>query len=114
MKGKQLFILLVLAALAGGAWYYLSERTRHSWTGRGRDEAKVIAFPINDVARIRIKSADGELNVVKKGDTWIGPERADYPANFEQVSSLLRNLWELKTVQEVQVGQSQLPRVELD
>jgi hypothetical protein len=40
-------------------------------------------------------------------------ERADYPASFQEVSELLRKLWELKTVQDVKVGPSQLPRLEL-
>ncbi len=114
MKGKQLFILLVLAALAVGAWYLLGERTRATWAGSGATRGKVMTFPINDVEHLKIKNAAGELNVVKKGDSWIVQERADYPANFEQVGSLLRKLWDLKAGQEVKVGASQLPSLELD
>jgi hypothetical protein len=114
MKGKQLFILLVLAALAAGGWYYLSPETFSRSSRKARAEGKIIDFPINDVERIKIKSSEGELNVVKKGDTWVVPERADYPANFEQVSGFIRKLWELKTVQDVKVGKSQMPRLELD
>ena len=45
------------------------------------------------------------MNLVKKNDSgWTVQERADYPANFEQVSDLLRKLWDLKTVQEVKAG----------
>jgi hypothetical protein len=113
MKGKQFALLLLLAALAGGAWYFLSERNRAAWSQSGGGGGKVIEFPINDVARLTIKSSAGELNLVKKGDAWTVQERADYPASYEQVSGLLRKLWELKTVQEVKVGASQLPRLEL-
>lgn len=114
MKGKQLFILLVLAAVAGGAWYFLGKQNRSTWSETGGGGGKVVEFPINDVARLKIKSSAGELNLVKKNDAWTVQERSDYPANFEQVSGLLRKLWELKTVQEVKVGASQLPRLELD
>ena len=115
MKGKQLFILLVLAALAAGGWYYLSQDSLSRSSRKARAEGKILDFPINDVEHIKIKSSEGELNVVKKGDTWVVPERADYPANFEQVSGFIRKLWELKTVQDVgKVGKSQLPRLELE
>lgn len=112
MKGKQLAILLLLAVLAGGVWIYLRKENRSSWSETGGG-GKVVDFPINDVARLKIKTATSELNLVKKNDTWTVQERADYPANFVQVSNLLRKLWELKTVQEVKVGPSQLPRLEL-
>src|SRR5687767_7674736 len=113
MKGKQLLLLLVLAALAGGAWYYFTQRNRAAWSETGGGGGKVIEFPINDVAHLRIKNAEGEVNLVKKDDAWVVKERGDYPANFVQVGGLIRKLWELKTVQEVKVGASQLPRLEL-
>ena len=53
------------------------------------------------------------MNLKKKGDTWAVVERADYPANFEMVSTLIRKTWELKPVQEVKVGPSQLGRLSL-
>ncbi len=114
MKGKQLFILLVLAAVAGGAWYFLAKRHRDAWSETGRGGGKVAEFPINDVAHLKIKGSADEVNLVKKADVWTVQERADYPASFEQVGTLLRKLWELKTVQEVKVGASQMPRLELE
>ena len=113
MKGKQLFLLLVLCAALGAAWYFLSARNRATWSESGGGGGKVVEFPINDVARLTIKSSAGEVNLVKKGDEWTVQERADYPASFEQVSTLLRKLWELKTVQEVKIGPSQFARIEL-
>lgn len=113
MKGKQLFILLLLVGILGGAWYYLSKGTAESWSESAADGGKVIEFPINDVTRVTIKHGATEVNLAKKGDAWTVQERGDYPANFELVSGLLRKLWELETVQEVKVGPSQLPRLEL-
>jgi len=115
MKGKQLVILLLVVAALGGAWKVLSKRSQSSWSETSAGAGgKIVEFPINDVAHMVIKTPAGELNLVKKSDVWTVNERADYPANFEQVSGLIRKLWELKTVQEVKVGASQLPRLELD
>lgn len=75
MKGKQLLLLLVLAALAGGGWYYFTQRNRAAWSETGGGGGKVIEFPINDVAHLRIKNADGEVNLVKKDDAWLVKER---------------------------------------
>ena len=114
MKGKHLVLLLLLVGLAGWAGYKLHEDNSAAWSaGGGTAGGKVLDFPINDVARVAIKSAGGELHLVKQGDEWTVQERADYPAAFEQVSDLIRKLWELKTVQEVKVGPSQFARLEL-
>jgi len=37
----------------------------------------------------------------------------EFPAEYEHVSRLLRKLWELKPVQQVEVGPSQLGRLDL-
>ena len=113
MKGKQLLFLLLLVAVLGGIGYSLYRGNEHSWTGTSAGGGKVLEFPINDVDRITIKEASGELTLLKKDDQWVVQERGQYPASFEQVSSLLRKLWDLKTVQEVKVGASQMARLQL-
>ncbi len=45
--------------------------------------------------------------------SWTVKERADYPADFDKVSALLRKLWELRPVQDVKIGPSQLARLQL-
>lgn len=114
MKGKHLALLLLLVALAGGAGYFLYKDNAAKWNASGTAAgAKVLDFPINDVARVAIKSSAGELHLVRKGDAWTVQERADYPADYVKVSDLIRKLWDLKTVQEVKVGPSQFARLEL-
>ena len=114
MKGKHLALLVLLVALAGGAGYFLYKDNASTWNASGTAAgAKVLDFPINEVARVAIKSSTGGLHLVRKGDAWTVQERADYPADFGKVSDLIRKLWDLKTVQEVKVGPSQLARLEL-
>lgn len=113
MKGKHLALLILIAAVVGYAWYTLQQGDAKS--GRQSDGAgtKVLDFPVNDVARLTVKGSGAELNLVKKGDAWTVQERADYPAAYEQVSDMIRKLWELKTVQDVKVGPSQFSRLDL-
>lgn len=115
MKGKHLVLLLLIVAAIGGACYYFHIGFGDSWSasGGGSAGAKVLNIPINDISQIRVKASDGEVNLVKKDDIWTVQERANYSANFEQISGLLRKLWDLKTVQEVEVGPSQYARLDL-
>lgn len=114
MKGKQLAVLLLLLVLLGSAGYKLQQNNSSSWSESAATSGrKIIDFPINDVTRIVLRKSDGELNLVKKEDVWVVQDRADYPANFSQVSELLRKLWDLKSVQDVKAGPSQLGRFDL-
>ena len=115
MKGKQLASLLGLVAVVGGAGYFLQKDNVNSWRNSGTATAggKVLNLSLNDVARVTVKATGAELNLVKKDDVWTVQERANYPANFEQVSGLIRKTWDLKTVQDVKVGASQFARMEL-
>ncbi len=114
MSSRQLTFLLVAAIVLGAIGWILFHRGARSWESEptaGRQ--KVIEFPLNDVTQITIKDGTGELNLVRKTDRWVLRERADYPANFEEVSRLLQKVWHLKPVQNLQVGPSQLARLDL-
>jgi hypothetical protein len=114
MKRKQIVVLVVLVAIAGGAGLILQKRNQSQWTESAAPEsAKVLDFPVNDVARVEIRSAKGEVHLEKKNGVWVVAEKADYPADFQRVSALIRQLWELRPVQQIKVGPSQFGRLEL-
>lgn len=114
MKGKQLAIVLVLLAVLGGVALFLNQRNTASWSSTStRTTSKILDFPLNDVSQITIQSAGTELNLIRKDGVWKVKERADYPANFDLISGLIRKIWELKAVQEVKVGPSQFGRLQL-
>ena len=114
MKSKQLAILILLAAaLAAAVWYLNKNSKEPSGDASGAAGGKVVAFPVEQVAQLTIQSSEGTVNLVHKGDAWTVQERADYPANFERIGNLLRKLWDLKAVQEMNVGPSQLARFDL-
>jgi len=113
MKRRQIVILLVLVAIIGGIGFFLQKRSQSEWTQSSASTGKFLDFPINDVARVVIRGANGHVNIAKKNDLWVVEEKADYPASFERASKLIRQLWELHPVQELNVGQSQFSRLEL-
>lgn len=115
MKGKQFATLLLVLAVLGTAGWFVMSSSNSSWSESSASSpgARVIALPVNDVAKVTIKTTAGEVNLNRKDDGWTVAERADFPANFELVSGLLRKINDLKTVQEVKAGPSQFPRLEL-
>lgn len=114
MKGKQLAFVLILLVALGGVALYLKSRNSADWTETATTSTgKILDFPLNDVATVTIKEGDTEINLIKKEEAWRVKERADYPADFQKIGTLLRKLWELKPVQDVKVGPSQLPRLQL-
>ena len=114
MKRTQLAILVLLVIVFGAVALLLIRRSTNSWQSSiGHLPDKVVHLPINDVAQITITQPGGKVDLLKKGDKWVVAERADYPANFEMIGTFIRKVWDLKPVQEVKVGPSQLGRLDL-
>src|SRR5436853_120231 len=114
MKGRQLAIVLILLVALGAVALFLSKRESTSWSNTATtSNDKILNFQLNDVSKATIKDSGVELNLVKIEDTWRVKERVDYPADFGKVSSLLRKLWELRPVQDIKIGPSQLGRLQL-
>jgi hypothetical protein len=114
MKRTQFVILILLLVVLGAAAFFFLQRSTTSWqSNTGRQTEKIVNLPINQVAQVVIQQPETEINLKKKGDSWVVPARHDYPANFEMISTLIRQVWELKPVQELKVGQSQLGRLSL-
>jgi hypothetical protein len=115
MNRKQLIILVVVGLVIGGLGVILYNRRAADWkaTDVAMGQKILKDFPLNDVAQVRIKQPEAELNLAKAEDQWTVKERWNYPANFSEVSDLLRKIWELKSVQTLSVGPSQYGRLEL-
>src|SRR5688572_7546881 len=115
MNRKQFFTLFIVGLLVGGLGIAYLNKRRSSYTATETSPtARVIPnFPLNDVGQVRIKQAAGEVNLQRTNDLWVVQERWGYPANFSEISGFLRKVWELKPMQELQVGASQFARLEL-
>lgn len=119
MNSKQFKLLIGAFFVICGISVILLTRDRGSWRQAGRDMGgKVFAdFPLNEVAAITLTGESNTLNLAKSGDgansRWTVADRGGYPANFANVSELLRKSWELKVLRPIKVGASQLASLEL-
>jgi Domain of unknown function (DUF4340) len=114
VRRAQLAILILLVVVLGAAAWLLARRSTSSWkSSTGHLPEKVVSLPINEVAQVTIQQPKAQIDLKQKGDAWVVAERADYPANFEMVSTFIRKVWELKPVQGVKIGPSQLSRLSL-
>ncbi|HEX7862466.1 MAG TPA: DUF4340 domain-containing protein [Verrucomicrobiae bacterium] len=115
MNRKQFVILIVLGVAIGALGLYLAGKRKDSYTAQSfqKGEKVLAAFPLNDVAGLRVKQGTNEVNLAR-GEVWTVKERWDYPANFTEVRDLLLKVSELKPVQDVEVGPSQFGRLELN
>jgi hypothetical protein len=115
MNTKQLSILVALLVLIGGWGLHVYKQNNASWQASDRPAGEKLLgdFPLNDIAQIVITQGTNKLHLEKKDDIWKVRERYDYDANFGEISDFLRKAWELKGVQQVKVGASQLSRLEL-
>jgi hypothetical protein len=115
MNRKQLQLIIILFVVIGGAGLLLMNRNKASWQAADQQMGQKLIkdFPLNDVAHIVIKQPNGELNLVKKNEQWTVQERSGYPANFTEISDLLKKIWELKVTRPVKVSEAQLSRLQL-
>ncbi|MEM6279724.1 MAG: DUF4340 domain-containing protein, partial [Verrucomicrobiota bacterium] len=117
MGTKTLIRLLIVLAVIGG----IAAILHFAGSGGGVSEVtattnktKVFSdFPINDVAKIHVKSKEGELSLEKGEKSWVVAERDGYPADAEPIIGMLRTLWDLNIVQPVTIGRSQYGRLSL-
>lgn len=115
MNRKQFMILVVAGVIIGGMGWALFLKRSASWqTGIPGATSRLLGdFPINDVAQVLIRQGTNALHLAKGETLWQVQERSNYPANFSEISELVRKLYDLKPVQSVKVGPSQYGRLEL-
>jgi hypothetical protein len=116
MNRKQLVVLVVIAVvLVGlGVLYSRREEATYRESTRRMGETLITNFPINNIEQLCLKQGDATLTLAKKNEIWTVRERGDYPANFAEISDLLRKILDLKVTQPIRVGAaSSLPRLQL-
>lgn len=116
MGQKALIRLLVIFAAIGAVALVVKfiDPGKVATVASSTDRDKVFDnFPIDDVAQIRVKTADAELNLKKTETAWTVAERDGYPANSKTIVDLLRKIWDLKISQSPEIGESQYGRLNL-
>ncbi|MCI0743966.1 MAG: DUF4340 domain-containing protein, partial [Verrucomicrobia subdivision 3 bacterium] len=118
MNRKQVILLIVAVVVIGGLGLLVSNKKSQSWEASSQQlGGKVIknlsVDVVNAVEQIKIRQHSGEVNLAKQGEVWGVQERGGYPANFGNISDLLKKLMDLKVAQPVRVTEKQLTRLEL-
>lgn len=116
MRQKQLLLILgVAVALAAIALVAKRARSGALESSDAVAGGKVMPdFPVNDISKVVLASSTNRVTLERKDGKWGVSERWGYPADFERVSEMLRTVWDLKSVQKVLAGASQLGRLELE
>src|SRR5262245_51359978 len=118
MNRKQVIFLIIAVVVIGGLGLVVSNKKSQSWEASSQQlGGKVIknlsVDAVNAVEQIKVRQHAGEVNLSKQGEVWGVQERGGYPANFGNISELLKKLMDLKVAQPVRVTEKQLARLEL-
>jgi hypothetical protein len=113
MNRRNLWLLIAVAVVAVIAIVFYDANRNARWEGEHRELRVLPDLAVNDVTQIHVTAPNAALTVARKDDLWRLAERNDYPADFSKVRDLLRSLWELKAVREVEVGPSQFDRLQI-
>jgi hypothetical protein len=115
MKTKHIALLIGLVVVVGFGGLWFKVRQESAWQRASAGGEKLLAkLPVGEnLAEIRIEQGTNRLTLAKRADRWVVVERADYPANFAEISSLMLKLRDLKAAQTEPVGPAQLARLDL-
>ncbi|MEM9480656.1 MAG: DUF4340 domain-containing protein [Verrucomicrobiota bacterium] len=115
MKPKHLLILVAIFGAALAAMYVFNQDPAPAVGDKNYDDPLFDPAPdLRSVTSVRVKRADSELNLEKKGDVWVVADRDDFPANFEgKLRNFVTEVAELKVVRPFEIGASDLGRVGL-
>lgn len=116
MRQKQLLLILgVAVALAAIALVAKRARSGALESSDAVAGGKVMPdFPVNEISKVVVAASTNRVTLERKDGKWGVSERWGYPADFERVSEMLRTVWDLKSVQKVLAGATQLGRLELE
>jgi len=102
MNAKTLLALVLVAILAVIA-ASLAVRGRRSAAPTPASDVgpvlEALATRGNDVALIRVESADETLTIVRSDDGWIVEEKGGYPVKFEEVAKTVSGLAQLELLE---------------
>lgn len=103
-------LLLAAAALAA----FLARRDDRTWSAAGSTGA-LRAFPglkTDDVAAIHVRQPSREFTLRRSGTAWI-VDPGQRPADPRLAEAFLTKLWDLRSIQRLEVGTSQIPSLNL-
>jgi hypothetical protein len=116
MNRRNLLLLGGAAAASVAAIVLLTPEEANDIAPSGAN----LAFPglaarLNDARSIEVRRHDGTLTVARQGaDTWVLPDRANYPVRPEKLREILVGLTELRLTEPRTANAEQLDRLGLE
>jgi hypothetical protein len=115
MKRRHLVILGGAAAAAVGAAILLTPEP----ASPPEPSRSALAFPglaqrLQNAAAIEVRRHDGVLRIVRQGETWVLPEKSNYPVRPQRVRELLAGLTELRLAEPRTANEELLDRLGLE
>src|SRR5262245_36827735 len=98
-KGSFVTLLLVTAAVGVAAVFAMQRRDADAIGPATGPLFPGLTDRVNDVASLKVATAQGQVTVRRDGETWHVDERDGYPARFETVKSVLLGVADLKTLE---------------
>ena len=115
MKKNQLLLLLAVTALLVILGFVALKRSKEGVSTRtSKIGEKLYAnFPVNDVAKITVKTAEQSATLTRNSGKWVVASHHNYHAKFTQIHDFLKKMLDLKLMQNVNAGPSHHGRLEL-
>ncbi len=118
MGNKTLVRLLVALAVVGGLALVVkmtgAGKIDRATTGDDLDRKYVFEdLSASDIAKMRITTAEGQMNFVRDGSDWSLAERDSFPVDGEAVGRLLLSAGKLKIMQQPTLSASSFGSVQL-
>jgi hypothetical protein len=101
MGKRTLTMLVALTAVVviAGALAWQRREDAVAATGEAAQVFPGLAAEVNDVSRVVVHSADGEVVLARDGEAWSVESKGGYPAAVEPIRKALIGLVELRTVE---------------
>jgi len=118
MKGKNLFVLVVVAALLVGLAYWTS-RSKERHVAASDEIGKYVlpslqgADALNKMAKIVVESGSSTITVAKVDDVWCVPAKHGYPVDNAKLREFVLALADLKVGQVVPADGKQMEALNL-
>jgi Domain of unknown function (DUF4340) len=111
----------ILVVLLGGLWFAQKsardDAMAHSLTAASASlpDIKLPADDADKVTKIEIHNAGkGDVALEKQGETWKLTKPVDYPANQQNVKTLIDNIKEIRVKDSIDTGKSQYATYDLE
>ena len=114
MNSKITIVLVLVAVvLAGGIWVYSNKEDAAS-AAAAKPGTKIFPdLPVNDITKFTMRDADNSITVEKKGGEWVITDLYNYPAQYDRVYAVLKNMDDLTVGQKIPARPSSLGRLSL-